>query len=90
MEVVYRIEGRDVEAHPTEDVRYMLKSEKFRTTHFRLSAGTLRSSKILVPMSFMVVTTKTTREMGMTKIDHKLTYGNICLRKRLDCRYARL
>lgn len=64
VEVAYRIERRNVETHPTEGVSYTLKSETLRTTHFRLSAGTSRSSKILAPMTFMVVTTKATREMG--------------------------
>jgi len=58
VKVVYRIEGGNVETHPAGDVSYTVTSRKQRGANLRFSGGTLRSSKILAPISFMVVTTE--------------------------------
>lgn len=71
-----------MEAHPSKGIKYLLVGEKPMTSYFRFSGGTPRSSKILLPASFMAVTTGATftREVGDVHVGHVLTNGNICLR----------
>ena len=54
-----------MEAHPTMDVGYTLTSGKLqRGAYLRFSGSTPRSSKILVPISFMVMTIRETSKEG--------------------------
>jgi hypothetical protein len=69
-----------METHPLEDISRMLMSGRLLSPHLRFSGSTPMSSKILVPIPFMVVTIGVTREMGAVYIRRRLTNGNICLR----------
>lgn len=82
-----------METHPTESVSHTNQwGDSNERTYLRFSGGTPRSSKILVPISFKVVTViiGETCERNIAQFDCRFTHRDVRLIQHLHCRCGML